>query len=176
MKKQKAPKDWNNQIISLEEYCVAKNWNVEYTNKKRKEYDYFSGAENLIVIRRDRRPEITFYIMLHEIGHMMLCQNRNMYRERYNAVFESFSKASLTHRVKTVEEELDAWKTGFKLAKRLKLYVNHRKFEQVKARCITSYMVWAVNRKLIKEKESITNGSSTNITGGTDINQSASKD
>ncbi len=150
--------NWNSQLEQLEEYCLSKNWNIEYKKgrDKDKKLDFTSVSENLIVLKKNRHPEITFYVMLHEIGHMMLCQNRKMYRERFNAVFDDFSRGSLTHKVKTVEEELDAWKIGFKLAKRLKLYVNRRKFETVKARCISTYLIWAVEQKM--KKETKTNG------------------
>lgn len=43
--------------------------------------------------------------------------------------------------------------TGFKLSKRLKLYVNRRRFEQIKSRCVTTYMMWAVDRKIKKDKK-----------------------
>jgi len=145
--------DWKQQISVLEEYCNNKSWTIEYRQTKKVKSDFVAITDKKIVVRKDRRPEITFYIMLHEIGHMMLCQNRNMYNERYNAVYGSFSRASMTHKIKLVEEELDAWKIGFKLAKRLKLHVNQRKFESVKVRCISTYMIWAVEQKIKKEIE-----------------------
>lgn len=142
---------WKSQIRVLEEYCASKGWEVEYVSRKDPNADSAIVHKNKLVIKKDRTTELTFYVLLHEIGHMMLCQNNRMYDERYNAVFESFGSASITHKVKRVEEELDAWKTGFKLSKRLKLYVNRRRFEQVKSRCVTTYLMWAVDRKIKKE-------------------------
>lgn len=143
---------WKSQLQALEEYCVGKSWEVEYVSRKDPNADSAIVHKNKILIKKERSNELTFYVLLHEIGHMMLCQNNRMYDERYNAVFEAFHSASLTHKIKRVEEELDAWKTGFKLSKRLKLYVNRRRFEQVKSRCVTTYLMWAVDRKIKKEK------------------------
>lgn len=145
--------DWKQQISVLEDYCNGKSWVIEYRRAQKVKSDFAAITDKKIVIKKDRRPEITFYIMLHEIGHMMLCQNRNMYNERYNAVYDNFSRASMTHKIKLVEEELDAWKIGYKLAKRLKLYVNQRKFESVKVRCVSTYMSWAVEKKIKKENK-----------------------
>jgi len=154
---------WKSQIRILEEYCAGKGWEVEYVSRKDPNADSAIIHKNKWVIKKDRTTELTFYVLLHEIGHMMLCQNNRMYEERYNAVFESFGSASITHKVKRVEEELDAWKTGFKLSKRLKLYVNRRRFEQVKSRCVTTYLMWAVDRKIKKEQN---DGSNKNGTDG----------
>jgi hypothetical protein len=154
---------WKSQLKVLEDYCAGKGWEVEYVSRKDPNADTAIVHKNKLVIKKDRTNELTFYVLLHEIGHMMLCQNNRMYEERYNAVFEAFHSASLTHKIKRVEEELDAWKTGFKLSKRLKLYVNRRRFEQVKSRCVTTYLMWAVDRKIKKEKN---DGSTKDSTDG----------
>ena len=143
---------WKSQIQVLERYCNDKGWEVEYVSRTNPSADSALIGKNKLAIKKERNNELTFYILLHEIGHMMLCQNNRMYEERYNAVFEAFSSASITHKIKRVEEELDAWKTGFKLSKRLKLYVNRRRFEQIKSRCISTYLMWAVDRKIKKDK------------------------
>lgn len=144
---------WKSQIQVLENYCRGKGWEVEYVSRSDPNADSAIIHKNKVLIKKERSNELTFYILLHEIGHMMLCQNSRMYEERYNAVFEAFHSASITHKVKRVEEELDAWKTGFKLSKRLKLYVNRRRFEQIKSRCVTTYLMWAVDRKIKKDKQ-----------------------
>ncbi|NBP57578.1 hypothetical protein EBU71_13780 [bacterium] len=144
---------WKAQIQILENYCNDKGWDIEWVSRKDPSADTALIDKNRIYIKKERNNELTFYILLHEIGHMMLCQNNRMYEERYNAVFEAFSRASITHKIKRVEEELDAWKTGYKLSKRLKLYVNRRRFEQIKSRCVTTYMMWAVDRKIKKDKK-----------------------
>lgn len=103
-------KVWKSQILALEDYCKTKGWEVEFVSRKDPNADTAIIYKNKIMIQKDRSYEITFYMLLHEIGHMMLCQNNSMYEERYNAVFEAFHRASMTHKVKRVEEELDAWK------------------------------------------------------------------
>ena len=138
---------WKSQIESLEKFCEKKGWEVEYTLKEPYS-DTAHPTEKLLIIQRDRRPEITFYCFLHEIGHMLICQNQAGYDHKYGLVYEKFNEKSQTHKIVRVEEELDAWKHGLKLAKRLKLYVRRKKYEEIKARCVMTYVMWASKRKV----------------------------
>ena len=147
---------WKQQISKLLEYCEGKGWVVRFTSKTPNS-DFAYPDSKLITIQSDRRSEITFYYFLHEIGHMVMCQNKAGYQERYSAVFDDFHGNSQTYKIARVEEELEAWKTGLKLAKRLNLTVNRRNYEKIKSRCVTSYLSWAVNRKMKNQvKKAIT--------------------
>lgn len=138
---------WLEQIRNLESYCAEKGWMVKYVAKT-------PGADsawpdsNRIIIQKDRKSEVTFYYFLHELGHMLICQNKNSYSDKYSAIYDDFHANSQTHKVVRIEEELEAWKVGYKLARRLKLSVNRRNFEQIKSRCIMTYFTWAVKRKI----------------------------
>lgn len=148
--------NWKQQINMLTSYCSSKGWKVVFTQKT-PHSDFAYPDDKLITIQKDRKAEVTFYYFLHEIGHMMMCQNKVGYEEKYSAVFEEFHGNSQTYKIARIEEELEAWKTGLRLARRLNLSVNRRNFENIKSRCVTSYLAWAVNRKFKNEvKRAIT--------------------
>lgn len=152
-KKKKGDEDmtnWRDQISQLITYCDNKGWKVMFTNKTPNS-DYAYPDDKLITIQNDRKAEVTFYYFLHEIGHMIMCQNKAGYEEKYSAVFEDFHGNSQTYKIARIEEELEAWKTGLRLAKRLNLQVNRRNYEKIKSRCVTSYLSWAVKRKFKNE-------------------------
>jgi len=138
---------WLAQTKKLETYASNKGWKVVYTTGKKNSEAHFWAKKLLIEI--DIKPEHTFYYFLHEIGHMLVCQNSKAYAAKYEAVYEDFHETSLTHKANRVEEEFDAWKSGRRLARRLGLKVNRREFEKIRTKCLVSYMIWVVNRKIL---------------------------
>lgn len=139
---------WKTQIEQLELYCEKRKWKIEYvTNDPRSDAAVF--AENKLIIQSDRKPEITFYYFLHELGHMIAFHGNKSYYDSSKEDVD-FHNSSQAHKVKCIEEEFDAWKRGLKLSKRLNLVIERKKFESIKARCITSYMMWALERKFKK--------------------------
>jgi hypothetical protein len=148
--------NWRQQISALNAYCTSKGWKVVFTQKTPNS-DFAYPEDKLITIQSDRKAEVTFYYFLHEVGHMIMCQNKLGYEEKYSAVFNDFHGNSQTYKIARIEEELEAWKTGLRLARRLDLNVNRRNYEKIKSRCVTSYLTWAVNRKFQSEvKKAIT--------------------
>jgi len=149
---------WMAQTRKLETYASNKGWSVVYTSgKKNSEADFVAKK---LLIEIDVKSEHTFYYFLHEIGHMLLCQNSKTYAAKYETVYEDFHATSLTHKVNRVEEEFDAWKSGRRLARRLSLKVNRREFEKLRTKCLASYMMWVVNRKIqVAQKKKATTGS-----------------
>lgn len=140
---------WSKQIDRLESYCKKKKWTVDFTTAKvSAEDDMAWPIEKKLLIRKDRKPEITFYYFLHEIGHMLVW-NKKDYDETYSHS-EKYKPESQIYRVAEVEEEYEAWRAGLKLAKRLKLRLNRATYEKIKARCIISYFIFALDRKLKK--------------------------
>ena len=137
---------WMAQTRKLETYACDKGWKVVYTTgKKNSEADFVAKK---LLIEADVKAEHTFYYFLHEIGHMLVCQNSKTYAAKYQPVYDGFHETSLTHKVNRVEEEYDAWKSGQRLARRLGLKINRREFEKLRTKCLASYMMWVVNRKI----------------------------
>jgi hypothetical protein len=135
--------NWYEPIALLEEYCENRGWIVEYSRSKD---DEAIPGQNLIVLNKRHKPEILYYFFLHELGHMLMVNNDPKYNEKYKVLNER-SVWSQTYRVGRVEEEIEAWNKGLELAFSLGLTINQLKYEELKASMVSSYMLWANQRK-----------------------------
>lgn len=126
-------------IERLTEFCSQHSWRVEYSNKKKNQYH-----DKVITLYAQRRLEIFYYIFLHEIGHAWMLECDFTYQDRYpELVRKPLRYATVTYKIAKVQEEIEAWEVGKKLARSLGLRINETKFEKIRAECLTSYMNWA---------------------------------
>jgi len=108
--------------------------------------------KKLFVMSDKISDEISTYHLLHELGHTKVLQKKKTYSEYYSYIFENFSPISLTHKIAIIQEELDAWREGLKLARQLGIHIDRRKWEIAKTKCISTYLSWAVRNKEQKNK------------------------
>jgi hypothetical protein len=126
-------------IERLTEFCSIHSWRVVYSNKNK---DYYHN--NVITLYRKRRAEILYYIFLHEIGHAWMLECDFTYHDRYSELVRNpLRYATVTYKIAKVQEEIEAWEVGKRLAKSLGLRVNESKFEKIRAECLADYMNWA---------------------------------
>lgn len=134
------PPNWKAQIEKL---CLwAKEKEGCVVSFKDSEEDQVVVDTFEITISKKHSPEVAFYFLLHELGHVVLIRDKKQYKHAYGIIFDNFSTNSLTTKVTTLQEELDAWREGLKIAKSLKLKINRRKFEITKTQAINSYLAW----------------------------------
>ena len=101
----------------------------------------------------DKRSSLEnqLYSALHECGHILQHQNKPMYNKsfKYQHVAENDRRKerSYAYRISVLEEELDAWKRGKKLAKRIGIEIDEIKFEKYKAKYSMSYVDWAASKE-----------------------------
>lgn len=134
------PPNWKAQIEKL---CLwAKEKEGCVVSFKDSEEDQVDVDTFEITISKKHSPEVAFYFLLHELGHVVLIRDKKQYKHAYGIIFDNFSTNSLTTKVTTLQEELDAWREGLKIAKSLKLKINRRKFEITKTQAFNSYLAW----------------------------------
>ena len=131
--------NWLEELHKVQKYCNRKSYSVVY---KPVEYDFVDLEKKKITISTSHSYEIALYSLLHEMGHVTLCNRKKSYKTNFDYVFENFSKSSMVYKLTILLEELDAWKEGLKLAERLNIRVDRRKFEITKAKCISTYITW----------------------------------
>lgn len=142
-------------ISRLTEFCSIHSWEVVYSNKKENKY-----YNNIITLYKNRKAEILYYIFLHEIGHAWMLECDFTYRDRYPELVRTpLRYATVTYKIAKVQEEIEAWEVGKRLAKSLGLRINESKFEKIRAECLSSYMNWAGKPRKRKE-----HGTKSNIT------------
>lgn len=141
------PEEVEDAITRLTEFCSVHSWEVVYSNKKENKYH-----NNVITLYKNRRAEILYYIFLHEIGHAWMLECDFTYRDRYPELVRTpLRYATVTYKIAKVQEEIEAWEVGKRLAKSLGLKINESKFEKIRAECLSSYMNWAGKPRKRKE-------------------------
>jgi len=105
--------------------------------------DSISGDAKYIEINSNNTIETQLYTLLHECGHLLIYNNGSSFE--FSTIRESFSEKSNTHKVFTVIEEVEAWKRGRILAKRLGMYVDDDAWNRRVCSAIKKYMVWATS-------------------------------
>jgi hypothetical protein len=104
---------------------------------------YFNCKQ--VHINSRNHAEKRLYILLHECGHVLINHGRkdrvySLSRETEAIVGDRVSKK---RRVAVLSEEIEAWKRGERLAKRLGIQINEEKFDKIRTESIISYVAWA---------------------------------
>ncbi len=135
--------DWKLAIDELNAYCERRGWTIEMSDDK----DDEAVPHRLkIILNKKHKPEILYYYFLHELGHMLMVIDDINYPIKYKILAER-STWSQTYRISRVEEEIEAWNKGCDLALSFGLPLNKPKFEELKAKMVGSYLLWAMQRK-----------------------------
>ncbi len=108
-------------------------------------------SDKKIFIDKRSTLENQLYSILHECGHILQHQNKSSFNRsfKYQHVAENDKRKerSYAYRLSVLEEEIDAWKRGKKLAKRLNIKIDEIKFEKYKAKYTMTYVDWAASKE-----------------------------
>lgn len=147
--KLKAEKKAIESLRVVVEWCEARSLNVSFGKILN---GVFYPAEKKVLISGRASPQKQLCYLLHECGHFLIdnCSSEKTKVSRWGS-FEDpdIGWTSKRYRVEIVDEEIEAWKRGEKLAARLGLEIDTRTFNAVKAESLITYMKWASrpNRK-----------------------------
>ena len=94
----------------------------------------------ITITERLRNPELMCYFMLHELGHIKLC-NSIYYADTYRAMWQP--KGTTMFRIGTLEEEINAWNVGRDIARACRVFIDLSKYDKTKAKMVKTYVVWA---------------------------------
>jgi hypothetical protein len=126
----------------LVDWCNVRGIKVNFC---RREGGIFYQKNKLIKISARLSHEQQFFILLHECGHYLIGGKEK--HERFGMGYSQVGVVSskrFHHRVDIVDEELEAWYRGFKLARRLKLLINKERFDKTRVKMLKSYFAWAL--------------------------------
>jgi len=128
-------------------WCESKNIEVIFS----KEGSYYSETQKIHINQR-LKPETQLYVLLHECGHHLIGYKER--HERYGmgyTVEDASIKRSLIHRIDVLDEELEAWHRGRKLAGRLCISIDKKQFDRVRAKMVKTYVRWTISTKTSTE-------------------------
>ena len=134
---------FENQFREVEDWVASKGYSVVTETDAE---DRVEWADKTIYINSRNRIENRYYTLLHECGHMMIAQSwRDFDRDHpmYACSSDGRNARSKAYKVSTVAEELEAWKRGRRLARRLNHHVNDDKYDAHVTKNVMSYIEWA---------------------------------
>ena len=92
--------------------------------------------------------ESRLFALLHECGHALIRRDWTKFKTEFCAHAEHDGdgrKETKSLKISTLEEEFEAWKRGWKLAKRLNLQLDKDAYTKHKNKYIMTYIEWAAN-------------------------------
>lgn len=130
-------------LTKLTGWCRSKGITVVFGKKQGAAY-YPDSKE--IVMSNRLSPARQAVVLTHECGHHLI--GLKEHHERFGMGYPKHDDAvvsrTLLHRVSCVEEELEAWHRGWKLAQRLDLSIERERFDAIRLECIKTYFNWAL--------------------------------
>lgn len=139
---------WTRDITAIGHLQVLVDWcnarSIEINFCKREGGIYYPEDKRIKISGR-LSPERQFFFLLHECGHHLIGDKEK--NERFGMGYSQDDAAAVRtfhHRVDIVDEELEAWNRGFKLAKRLKLRINKERFDNTRVEMLKTYFKWAL--------------------------------
>jgi hypothetical protein len=131
------PSKAKDAIECLTSWANDKNYTVEFIKNGD---DSICPISKQIEINSSKPSDVQFYRLLHECGHALIFENGGKIKSKAAHLEKQDSAEERTF---TVIEEVEAWKRGLQLAKRLKIPVDEKRWEQAMVAAIRKYILWA---------------------------------
>ena len=112
-----------------------------YVDFDRNGDDSVDSTSKIVSINTTRTNETQLYILLHECGHVLIHNNEDIVG--YRDVQERFEERTVINKIFTVMEEVEAWKRGKLLARRLGISIDEEKWNKDVTRALHKYIRWA---------------------------------
>lgn len=130
--------DHEEAITTLIHWLDTKGYYVDFD---RNGDDSVDCSAKIVSINNTRTLETQLYILLHECGHILIHNNDKLMK--YAEVQGNYRERTNIHKVFTVMEEVEAWKRGMLLAKRLNIEIDEKKWNMDISRALNKYIRWA---------------------------------
>lgn len=109
-----------------------------------------SNIPKVIKIEGKYPIESKVYLLLHELGHHQLRKDWAKFKKtlpivafaEHIHIFRNVGKYKrrITYSISCVEEEFKAWEEGYKLAQKLGVKINLKKWNDLKSKCLMTYV------------------------------------
>lgn len=135
-------KNWQRSIDAVVDWAEERGIEVQFGRNLE---DQYIAEDKLIQISTAQCPENRFYTLLHECGHHLIFKTRRNF-VRDMPMYAGFhakdgrQERSKAYRVSLIAEEIDAWKRGRNLARRLNQTIDIKKYDKLMADCVYSYI------------------------------------
>lgn len=134
---------WKRQFQVACTWVATKGYGVNLVTDKGDEVVWDS---NCIMINKNHKWETRYYSLLHEIGHILVAEDKKQFLYDYPLYIEYQTRGRKSHayRVSTIGEEIEAWKKGRVLGDKVfNHFINYDKYNKLMTDCVMSYVKWA---------------------------------
>ena len=133
--------NWEAQYNLLKAWANKKGYSVR---AERGTADCILFEDKIIYINSQAKYEYMFYTLLHECGHLLTDNRKQVFLEEHplypSDILDKRVQKSKAFKVCLLSEELSAWRKGLRLAKRLDLYVDKYKYHNAMVDALWSYV------------------------------------
>jgi hypothetical protein len=129
------------QMQVLVDWCYNKRLKVVFARRANGLYE---RDLKQITVNGRLAPEAQLHVLMHECGHHLI--GRPSPEERFGVGYHADDpnvKRTTLHRVDVVDEELEAWARGLKLARRLHIEVDLERYNRTRSEYVKTYLKWA---------------------------------
>lgn len=136
-------------IEKIVRWCSTRCIGVTFAKKPLGTYH---THEKYITISSRLRPLNQAVVLLHECGHHLVggADRADRFLMGYPQTATEVTR-TFHHRLTCLEEEMEAWHRGWRLAQRLELNITREQFDAVRLGCLKSYVEWSLRPSSRKE-------------------------
>ena len=138
---------WVEQFNELEIWLADKGYNLEMAHDVE---DCVILEDKLVCIQSRNSAETRYYSLLHECGHILVSQGSKqwekdvpMYAQDPKVMNDARRRRGKSYKVSLIAEEIEAWKRGRKLSNRMGHYIDDKKYDNIMAVCVYTYVEMA---------------------------------
>ena len=151
-----AERAWARDVIAIGDlekvvgWCSVRCIDVNFVKKALG--TYHMGVKQISISSR-LGPVNQVAILLHECGHHLIgdIEHHDRFGMGYPMGGDPTVSRTFNHRVAVLDEEMEAWHRGWKLAGRLELALDRETFDKIRLDCVKSYIKWSINPGKKKE-------------------------
>lgn len=155
---EEARRTWVREALAIDAIATVANWlnsrGISLKFKKRTGAAFYFDSKT-VVASSTLRPDAALVYILHECGHVLIGNEgaSDRYAMGYPKQHDPKHNRSFQHRMAVLDEEMEAWHRGKKLAKRLKIgwCISERLWEEKKLDCLKTYVHWALHPREFKD-------------------------
>lgn len=156
--KAKIESEWATSFLAIGDmakvidWCTTRGIKVDFVKKAAAVY---YPDSKLVKIASKLKPLRQLAYLLHECGHHLIDSKED--HERFGMGYPQDDpnvKRTFHHRITCLEEELEAWHRGWKLAQRLNLNISREKYDVFRLECLRTYIKWTLKPgRTVEEKD-----------------------
>ena len=125
----------------LKKWISKKGYTVNESASLSDEIDFFAKE---ITINKNQTSKNKLYSLLHEAGHLMISNNINSFLNFVplypNHLYDGRTMRSRKYKVSVLCEEIEAWKKGMRIAKRLNIELDKDDYLDYMSKNVWTYI------------------------------------